>query len=233
MAGDVVECFNCGRANPAWAQVCRSCGVALRHGVASVAPGGPIPTDRNSLISIGAVIGTILAAVLIGFILSSMYPSDPSAIGATPTPSATPRPSFEPSLVASATPDPSETPVPTPALPGTLVFGTELDATQNVTQPVDTFTPGMTFAHSITVPETFGVAQIGEQVVRILEGGGEEEMVAAAGNQLRVNSTSTVAGYTAGDARTFISSWGTGLYKMRVYRGTELLAEGEFRLSEG
>jgi hypothetical protein len=60
-----------------------------------------------------------------------------------------------------------------------------------------------------------------------------EEVVAAAGNQLRVNPEATVAGFRAGDASTFISSWGTGLYKMRVYRGTELLAEGEFRLSEG
>ena len=30
MTGDSVECFNCGRANPSWAQVCRSCGVPMR-----------------------------------------------------------------------------------------------------------------------------------------------------------------------------------------------------------
>ena len=42
MTDETVDCFNCGRANPAWAQVCRSCGVPLRHGEARVAPTGRI-----------------------------------------------------------------------------------------------------------------------------------------------------------------------------------------------
>ena len=46
---ETVDCYNCGRSNPEWAQVCRSCGVPLRHGQARVVPTGRIPTDRNSL----------------------------------------------------------------------------------------------------------------------------------------------------------------------------------------
>ena len=57
MTGDSVECFNCGRANPSWAQVCRSCGVPMRPGAAgSAPPSGRVPTDRDSLFSIGAAV---------------------------------------------------------------------------------------------------------------------------------------------------------------------------------
>src|SRR5919107_1690515 len=70
MTDETVDCFNCGRANPEWAQVCRSCGVVLRHGEEPVVPTGPFPTDPTSLISIGAVVGTILAALLIGLFVS-------------------------------------------------------------------------------------------------------------------------------------------------------------------
>ena len=43
---ETVDCFNCGRANPEWAQVCRSCGVALRHGEERVVPTGIPRMDR-------------------------------------------------------------------------------------------------------------------------------------------------------------------------------------------
>ena len=60
MTGDSVECFNCGRANPSWAQVCRSCGVPMRPGGAgSKPPASRLPTDRDSLFSIGAALATI------------------------------------------------------------------------------------------------------------------------------------------------------------------------------
>ena len=75
---ETVDCYNCGRSNPEWAQVCRSCGVPLRHGQARVVPTGRIPTDTNSLISIAAVIGVILGAVVLGIFLSSLNPTDPT-----------------------------------------------------------------------------------------------------------------------------------------------------------
>ena len=56
MTDETVDCFNCGSSNPAWAQVCRSCGVVLRHGETRIGPAERIPTDRDSLVSIAAVI---------------------------------------------------------------------------------------------------------------------------------------------------------------------------------
>ena len=74
MTGDSVECFNCGRANPSWAQVCRSCGVPMRPGGAgSKPPAGRLPTDRDSLFSIGAALATIGVAIVFGLVLSGMY----------------------------------------------------------------------------------------------------------------------------------------------------------------
>jgi hypothetical protein len=232
---ETVDCFNCGRANPEWAQVCRSCGVVLRHGQARIVPTGRFPTDRDSLISIGAVIGTIFAALLLGLFVSSLNPIDPTVGAApSPTPSPTPIPSVAPSVVPSASASVAPVPSPTPALPGTLVFGTELDGSKQVVDPLDTFTPGMTFAHSITSTQPFGVALIGEQVVRVNDDGTEgEEIVAAAGNQLRVDPASSSDGFVGPDAGAFISDWGPGLYELRVYTGDILIAKGQFRLAEG
>jgi hypothetical protein len=235
MTDETVDCFNCGRANPEWAQVCRSCGVVLRHGQARIVPTGRYPTDRDSLISLAAVIGTILGALLLGLFVSSLNPIDPT-IGAAPSP--TPSPTASPTEAASVAPSASTSvapsPSPTPSLPGTVVFGTQLDGSKQVVDPVDTFTPGMTFAHSITTTEPFGVATIGEQVVRINEDGtAGDEIVAAAGNQLRVDPASTSDGFVGPDAGAFVSDWGTGLYELRIYTGETLIAKGQFRLAEG
>ena len=235
MTDETVDCFNCGRANPEWAQVCRSCGVVLRHGEARIVASGRYPTDRDSLISLGAVIGTILGALLLGLFVSSLNPTD-GIVGAAPTatPTATATPTVAPSVAASASASAAVTPSPTPALPGTVVFGTELDGSKQVVEPVDTFTPGMTFAHSISSTAPFGAATIGEQVVRINEDGSVgDEIVAAAGNQLPVDPAAMTDGYVAGDAANFIRDWGAGLYEMRIYVGETLIARGQFRLAEG
>jgi len=234
MTDQTVDCFNCGRANPEWAQVCRSCGVVLRHGEARIAPTGRYPTDRDSLISIGAVIGTILAALLIGLFVSSLNPTDPSVGEATPTPTATPIPSEAPSVAPTASVSVAPTPSPTPALPGTVVFGTELNGDRQVVEPVEVFTPGMTFAHSITSTAPFGVATLGEQVVRLNEDGTEgDEIVAAATNQLPVSPEGSSAGFVGPDAGDFLRDWGAGTYEMRIFAGETLIARGRFQLAEG
>jgi hypothetical protein len=234
MTDETVECFNCGRANPEWAQVCRSCGVPLRHGQSRIAPTGRFPTDRNSLISIGAVIATILAAVVLGIFVSGLNPSDPSLALATPSPSPTAEPSIEESASAEPTDTAAPTPSPTPALPATVVFGTELDGNRQVVDPVETFTPGMTFAHSITHTQPFGSTTIGEEVVRINEDGTDgDQIVAPAANQLGVNPESMIAGFVAGDAANFVRDWGPGLYEMRIYIDDTLIARGQFRLADG
>jgi hypothetical protein len=121
-----------------------------------------------------------------------------------------------------------------PDLPGTIVFGSELDGDRQIVEPVDTFTPGMAFAHSITSTEPFGAETIGEQIVRLNEDGSEgDQLVAADGNQLTVNPEATSAGFVAGDSADFVRDWGPGAYEMRVYVGETLIARGSFRLAEG
>jgi hypothetical protein len=237
MTGESVDCFNCGRANPEWAQVCRSCGVPLRHGVARSIPGGRFPTDRDSLVSIGAVVATIVGAILFGLFFSNLNPTDPDAgIAGAPTPSPTEAPTPSP----TETPPPEETAEPTqsatqePSLPGTVAFGTGVDESGNVTGEVDTFTPGTTFAHSITMSDPFGVPEIQEGVVRLNDDGSDgEAVVNFEQNGLAVDPSATVAGWTCCDAAGFIGSWGPGVYVLRVYIEGELVAEGEFRLTEG
>jgi hypothetical protein len=231
---ETVDCFNCGRSNPEWAQVCRSCGVVLRHGQARITPAGRVPTDTDSIISIAAVIGTIMLAVFLGLFVSNLNPTDPSIGVGTSSPTVSPTPTEEPSVAPSATVSVAPSASETAALPGTVVFGTMLDGNRQVTDPTETFTPGMTFAHSITNNAPFGAATLGEQVVRLNEDGTEAaEIVAAAANQLSVDPASTTAGFVAGDAANFVRSWGPGLYEMRIYIGETLIARGQFRLAEG
>ncbi|MDQ2673151.1 MAG: hypothetical protein M3Y40_00670 [Chloroflexota bacterium] len=227
MTDETVDCFNCGRANPEWAQVCRSCGVALRHGEERIVPTGPFPTDQTSPISIGAVIGTILAAVLIGLFVSSLNTTDGTVVQATPTPSPTVEPSIEPSVEPSVEPSIEATPEPTPTLRGTLAFGTGLDNAGNVTGATDTFTPSTSFAYALSIPEGPGAAEIRNEITRV-EG---EEVVA--NDPLPVDPADEVIGYNLGSAAGFVQDWGPGEYVWRIYVGEELVAEATFRLSEG
>jgi hypothetical protein len=208
----------------------------LRHGEAAIAPAGRVPTDRDSLVSMGAVIGTILVALVLGLFVANLNPTDPTVGQESPSPSATPEETVEPTEEPVASETPVPTPEPTPALLGTLVFGTQLDANRQVVDPVDTFTPGMTFAHSITSSQPFGTPTVGEEVVRILDDGTEEVVVSHVGetpNQLGVAPEASSAGFVGPDATAFLQSWGPGLYEMRVYTGETLIARGQFRLAEG
>lgn len=233
MTGESVECFNCGRTNPEWAQVCRSCGVALRHGQARVVPTGRVPTDRDSLISIGAVLGTILAALIVGLFVSGLNPTEPTVGFASPTPS----PTLAPTPPPSETPIPTEAPTPAPTpvpLLATVTFGTELGANRQVINPVETFTPGMTFAHSISSSEPFGVPELGEEVTRLNEDGTDgDTVVNHTQNKLSVDPAASVAGFVATDAGNFVRDWGPGQYIFRIYAGDTLIAQGTFRLAEG
>lgn len=228
MTDETVECFNCGRDNPEWAQVCRSCGVALRRGQARVVPAGRVPTDRDSLISIGAAVATILGAVVIGLFVAGLNPVEPTVGFATPTPT----PTATPTLTAEPTPTPTEAPTPTPTpvpLAGTLVFGTGLSATGEVTGEVDTFTPSMTFAYSVTVPDGFGGPRIENEVVRV----DDEGEVVLPREGVNVDPAATSFAYIIGPAANFIVEWGPAEYEWHVYVNDELVASRRFRLSEG
>ena len=231
MAEDTLECANCGNANPAWAQICRTCGTPLTAAAVAAAAESAVLT-QGSLIAIGAALGTIGLAVVIGLVLGGVLPPAPPVAAATPTPSASVEPTAEP------TPDPSGgSPDPSasvgPILPGILTFGLGLNVdTQRVTNPTDTFTPGTTFAHSIELSTPFGVTQIGESVSRVNEDQTETLVFPAdESNQLPVDPNATVDGFTV-DTNVLLDALGAGTYVMRVYRGTELLAQGTFILAE-
>ncbi len=228
MTDETVDCFNCGRANPEWAQVCRSCGVALRHGEARIVPAGPFPTDQTSLISIGAVVGTIVAAVLIGLFVSGLNTTDGTVAQATPTASPTAEPSIEPSVEPSIEPSLEPTPAPTPELRGTLAFGTGLDNAGNVTDATDTFTPSTSFAYALTIPGGLGSTPMRNEISRTSD---PAEVVA--NDELTVDPADELVGYNLGSAAGFVQDWGPGEYVWRIYIGEELVAEAPFRLSEG
>ena len=227
MTDETVVCYNCGRDNPEWAQVCRSCGVVLRHGASRLIPTERFPTDQASLISIGAVLGTILVAVVLGLFISGLNPTDPT-VGQT---SPTPEPSVEASADATA-PPPSDTPAPTPtatpALPGSLAFGESLNNEGQIAEPVDTFTPNMTFGYSVTVPDSFGASEIENEIVRL-----EDEVAVLPRQSVGVNPDATTFGFIIGPAADFMGEWGTGEFEWRTYLNDELIARRTFRFSEG
>jgi len=231
MTGDTIECQNCGHVNPGWAQVCRSCGVVLRPGqVRSTAVGGRFPTDQASLIAIGAGLGSIVLAIVIGLVLSALIPAAPNVAEATPTPT--------PAESASSTPTDEPTPAgtagssaeATPELPGQVTFGFDLnESTHEVVEVSDTFGPGDTFAHSISMPEPFGVDTIFEEVIRVEENGDLTVVQARADGDLTVSPAASVAGFAV-PASGLIDGWGVGSYILRDYIGSELVAEGTFTL---
>jgi hypothetical protein len=237
MTGDSVECFNCGRSNPSWAQVCRSCGVPMRPGGAGARPpSGPFPTDRDSLLSIGGGLATMVLAIGLGLMLSGMLPEAASVIE-TPTPeeaslSILPSPSVAASESESAKP----TAKPTPEPPGTLTFGLGLNqATDEVIDQTDTFSRDDQFCHSIALRERFDVTVIQEEVIRI-EANGDRTVVQARaeGKNPIDNQDARVVGFCVPGSSVF-DEWGTGEFIMRDYRwtdGPELLAKGRFTLTE-
>ena len=227
MTDETVDCFNCGSTNPAWAQVCRSCGVVLRHGETRITPAERIPTDRDSIVSIAAVVGTILAALLIGLFVSSLNPTDPTVGLASPSPTATPEPSPSESVtpIPTDTPIPSATPVP---LPGTVAFGTGLDGSGNVTDATDTFGPGAQFAYSVSMPNGFGGTPLENEVVRVAEDG--TETVVLERDPVTIDPAATVFGYVVGAADSFLGEdlGGPGTFIWRAYIGDQLIAQGTF-----
>ena len=238
MTGESVECFNCGRANPSWAQVCRSCGVPMRPGGAGSQPSsGRVPTDRDSLVSIGAALATIGLAIVFGLILSGMLPEAPAVIASTsPTPSSSASVVPSPSQAASTEP----TPEPTPDLIGTIAFGYGLNqSTEEVIDISDTFASGETFCHSIALPEPFGVDEYQEEVLKIRPNGELRVVQPRRTAKLPVAPDASIVGWcNPVDVLIFgapgTEGWGTGRFVLRAYRNTgdlELLAEGRFRVT--
>jgi len=230
MSGDTVECFNCGHANPSWAQVCRNCGAPMTTEVPRRAgPLGIFPTDRSSLTSIAATLGAILAAIVVGAVLSGLIPPAPNVAEATatPSPSASPSPSAVPSPSGSVAP----TAKPTPGLIGTINYGYALDPTTHLAiQPTDSFAPGDQFCYSITLTQPFSVTKMPEEVIRVNSDGTLTVVQSRDNEIMNVTPAAKVAGYCT-RATGLIQAWSTGNFIMREYRGAQLIAEGRFALT--
>lgn len=233
MSGDTVECFNCGHGNPAWAQVCRQCGFALRPGGRPASgPRGIFPTDQASLISIGATLGAIVLAIGFGLFFAGLLPPAPNVAVETPAPSPSPTPlpsiSVAPSVAPSGGSSAGPSVVGTPGQAGTITFGTGLDSTtREVTNPTTTFAAGTGFAHSIKLTQTFAVNTVAEEITRVADG---KVVQSRDTGGVQVTPSSMIAGFRLRDAAVLINAWGKGEFVMRIYRGVELLAEGHFTL---
>jgi hypothetical protein len=208
-------------------------------GAGSKPPSGRIPTDRDSLFSIGAALATIGAAIVIGLVLAGALPEAPPVVGSTsPTPSASVTPSAsQPASSASSEP----TPEPTPELIGTLSFGRGLNqSTEEIVDQTREFASGGTFCHSIALPEPFGVDQYQEEVLKIRNDGSLKVVQQRQEGTLPVASGSSTVGWCNPTDNLIIgipagTGWGTGTFMLRAYRqrdGLELLAQGRFRLTD-
>jgi len=240
MTGDTVDCFNCGRSNPSWAQVCRSCGVPMRPGGAGAAPpSGPIPTDRDSLLSIGAALGTMALAIVLGLLLSGMLPEAAAVIE---TPSPTPSPTVVPSPSTAATPSASATAKPE-KLPGTVAFGFgKNQSTQEVIDVSKTFARGQNFCHSVSMPNSFEVKYLYEEVLRVEDDGSLTPVQKRRDGKIGpIDPNAKIVGFCVSadlliDGASGTEGWGTGKFVLRDYRlrgnGPELLTEGRFTLKE-
>jgi hypothetical protein len=209
-------------------------------GAGSQPPAGPLPTDRDSLVSIGAALATIGVAIVFGLVLSGMLPEAPpvtASASPTPTSSALASPS---EVASSASSEP--TAEPTPELIGQLSFGRGLDqSTQKAIDKTDTFASGSTFCHSISLPEPFGVDQYQEEVLKIRSNGKLTIVQQRGKGTLPVGSGESVVGWcNPTDVLIFGVSgsdgWGTGDFMLRAYRrqggSPQLLAQGRFTLTE-
>jgi hypothetical protein len=182
----------------------------------------------------GAALGTILLGVLVALFLSGLDPFDPTAVAPSPSPTVEPQPSSsleEPIPSTSALPLPTATPVPGP--PGSLTFGTGLDANGQITGAKDIFGPADQIAYSLEMPTPFGVGTVGIQVAKVQPDGTEQEVISAAENTLAVDPAATVRGVACCSATYLIGELGPGQFVMRAYNGDVLLAEAPFQLSEG
>jgi hypothetical protein len=232
MTGETVECYNCGRANPAWAQVCRSCGVPMRPAAMVSRSSGPIPTDRDSLISIAAALAAIAAAIVLGLVLAGLIPDAPPLAEVVETP----EPSVQPVPSGSAGPSAEESAAASPELLGTITFGTGVGQDDRALNRTDTFGPGSSFCHSLELRGRFRVRRIQEEVLRVEEDGSLTEVQPRRGSNLNVDPRSRIGGWCApGGTDALLADWGSGTFVLRVYRNPrtpELLAEGQFTLTE-
>lgn len=229
--GETVDCPNCGHPNPAWAQICRNCGISLQRDLSRpiTRPTSPFPTDQASLTSVGAAVAAIVLAIALGLFLSAINPTQPTVGLSSSSPTASPTPVASPSPTATAKPTPTATPKPV----GTLTFGTGLNrTTRQVTNATNSFSPNENFAHAVTMLQPFGVTTLYEEVARVVNG--KETIVQPrTDSPVHVSASARNFGFIV-PTNSLLQDWGGGgVFVMRVYRGNERIAQGQFTLSSG
>jgi hypothetical protein len=204
----------------------------MRPGATISRSAGPIPTDRDSLISIGATLAAIAAAIVLGVILAGVIPDAPPLAEVVETP----EPSVEPVPSRSAAPSAAESAPASPDLLGTIAFGTGIGQNDRALNRTDTFGPGTSFCHSLQLTQRFRVPRIQEEVLRVEDDGALTEVQARRGSNLNVEPRSRIGGWCApGGTDALLADWGAGTFVLRAYRNPrtpELLAEGQFTLTE-
>jgi len=232
MTGDTVECFNCGHENPSWAQVCRSCGYAIQQVAPTTGgPAGLFPTDQASLTAIGGALAAIVGAIVLGLILSGLIPPAPNILAETPSPTPTQSASASPSEIPSAAESATGSAIASPALPGTIIFGTGWNNdTLQITGTTTEFTAASAgFAHAISLADPIGVDRLQEEVVRLAADGTETVVQSRADGTVFVDPTRTTDGFRSSESMSaLLASWGKGTMVMRIFRGGVLIAEGTF-----
>jgi len=97
-----------------------------------------------------------------------------------------------------------------------------------VVNPATSFGPDGYFAHSVSSPQPFGVSKLGEEVLRVVNG--TETIVQPRSNEVEVSPTAKIFGFIVKTSDLLTEWHGGGTFIMRIWRGNEKLAEGQFTL---
>jgi hypothetical protein len=169
---------------------------------------------------------------VVGLIFSGWIPDAPNVAEETPSP--TPSASASASALPSGSVSPSGSAVASPALPGTITFGTGWDnSAHQIIDPTTEFTAASDgFAHSITLAAPIGVDRLQEEILSVAADGTETVVQSRADGTVFVNPSLSTDGLKASvSVSQLIAAWGTGPHIMRIYRGGDLIAEGTFNFS--
>ena len=125
---------------------------------------------------------------------------------------------------AAPTETPAPTPSPTPALPGTIAFGSSLDGNRQVVTPVETFTPPLAFAYSVSMTEAFGASAIENEICEARRDG---ETIVLPREAVPRRSGRELVRLRDRHRRQLPRPWGPGEFEWRVYLNGERWSRGE------
>src|SRR5207249_4757985 len=144
----------------------------------------------------------------------------PNVAAETPSPSPSASTSASASVLPSGGASTLPSVLPSPALPGTIVFGTGWNnGTKEITGVTTTFTSASSgFAHSINLSEPFGVDRLEEEVVRVAADGTETIVQPRNKGVVLVDPSLLADGLkSSASVSQLIQKWGKGDHVLRVY----------------